>query len=799
MNPHRASFCALAVLLLLVTMLLPACSGTGGRIFPIGSRFWQAPDSDSDFIPDHVERQLGTDPYSIDTDRDGLTDYYEIFASQNLLGAVNGSPSAIPDADGDGLNAALDNDDNGDGINDGEVDSDGDGVPNALELHGYYYDNESGEFKAWDGKDLSVQYYKTNPNQWSTDADPYGDGMEASGVNMDQRVPFPGNSPLIPAYPDLYVELEGYEVTMVEDVTTTHDKKLSNSWEQKTENSNVTVTDYNTTLDTDAHASFGDGGFSIGVDVKSHVGKDTKNTKTSRVTTDSSNFSSEEWYSAVAMKTDQVAKVTLNLRFYNLGTSPANSISPTITLGLGSFAVNSNLTLPTPIDILDTSAYQEYPPHGQLPIAVNQDSAGNPIYLSLDQLKAFQCGAPIRTEIPQFGAQVFTSIVNPDTHQQQYMKNGRWADYLSAIKSNSARLLVDDGTGHTREFLVFAPPKLPPHHKDTSGAPKVTLQDALIWACSGEADPTLGPVVWIPNPDGTYTKSALSSWRFSFDRPAYDEIAGSKGGSPDYTKTLLFYPIHAGDVILAKAPPQGNLANPQVAWSYLDLADNLVKAFVTDYYSVSTVVFKSTPNDAGTPMSDLDKDGKHTNVWVASLPPGYAWTRQESIIATNDTGKTTTFSIPVAGKVIYAIHAGSGTLGSNHTWDFDANREPTESYRQDEVDVKYFLAEQGTQTLQGMSLNGVLQGVNGVKMHVFPVDCLFDFDSLTYSDLVHATYDVDSFTFIVSDGYRDVGPSSTFGLKTTEGRYVKVGMTAYPTFDGFPWKYVVYDTKWPGE
>ena len=38
-----------------------------------------------------------------------------------------------------------------------------------------------------------------------------------------------------------------------------------------------------------------------------------------------------------------------------------------------------------------------------------------------------------------------------------------------------------------------------------------------------------------------------------------------------------------------------------------------------------------------------------------------------------------------------------------------------------------------------------------------------------------------------------------FGLKTTEGRYVKVCMTGYSTFDGFPWKYVVYDTMWPGE
>ena len=91
------------------------------------------------------------------------------------------------------------------------IDSDGDGVPNEFEIEGYYYDVEDGEFKLWDG-DTNIIHYHTDPKQPSTDQDPYSDGMEVSGVKMDTSVAEPGNHPLVPAYPDIYVSIVGYDV-----------------------------------------------------------------------------------------------------------------------------------------------------------------------------------------------------------------------------------------------------------------------------------------------------------------------------------------------------------------------------------------------------------------------------------------------------------------------------------------------------------------------------------------------------------------------------------------------------------
>lgn len=52
-------------------------------------------DSDGDGLPDHVERQIGTDPFNPDTDGDGLTDYEEV--------RVYSTDPLNPDTDYDGL------------------------------------------------------------------------------------------------------------------------------------------------------------------------------------------------------------------------------------------------------------------------------------------------------------------------------------------------------------------------------------------------------------------------------------------------------------------------------------------------------------------------------------------------------------------------------------------------------------------------------------------------------------------------------------------------------------------------
>ncbi|HHO50244.1 MAG TPA: hypothetical protein ENK18_05060 [Deltaproteobacteria bacterium] len=103
-------------------------------------------DSDGDGIGDDAEVELGTDPELEDTDGDGLGDGVELEAGTDPLdpdsdgdGLADGDEGLV-DTDGDGLPDALDDDDDDDGIETGieapggtPIDTDGDGLSDHLD------------------------------------------------------------------------------------------------------------------------------------------------------------------------------------------------------------------------------------------------------------------------------------------------------------------------------------------------------------------------------------------------------------------------------------------------------------------------------------------------------------------------------------------------------------------------------------------------------------------------------------------------------------------------------------------
>lgn len=148
--------------------------------------------------------------------------------------SVPAEAAQIPDGKQNMKIAALDSDDNGDDINDGlQIDSDGDGIPDYLEYYGFTYNWMTVKYVAWDG-DYSKVYYKTDPHQKSTDQDPFDDNVEVTGVNMDVSVAAPGNLPMVPAYPDIVVSLEGYSVTLNQQITWTEGSSFAKgtTWER---------------------------------------------------------------------------------------------------------------------------------------------------------------------------------------------------------------------------------------------------------------------------------------------------------------------------------------------------------------------------------------------------------------------------------------------------------------------------------------------------------------------------------------------------------------------------------------
>jgi heat shock protein beta len=109
-----------------------------------------AGDYDRDGIPNLLECEDGLDPYSSDTDGDGVRDGLEVVAGDTDLDGipdvldvdddgdgVSTRSEGIQDTDGDGVSDYLDADSDDDGVEDGAEavgDADCDGVPNRLDL-----------------------------------------------------------------------------------------------------------------------------------------------------------------------------------------------------------------------------------------------------------------------------------------------------------------------------------------------------------------------------------------------------------------------------------------------------------------------------------------------------------------------------------------------------------------------------------------------------------------------------------------------------------------------------------------
>ncbi|MAY75363.1 MAG: hypothetical protein CMJ31_11710 [Phycisphaerae bacterium] len=148
------------------------------------------PDSDHDGLSDFLETVYATDPLDPDTDDDGLSDGDEILRS---------TVPTNPDTDDDGLSDGLevhvgissptDSDSDDNGVPDGDEDFDGDGLPNAVEVHiqTSLVDSDSDDNGTPDGEEdhdadgLSNRaevLLSTDPANGDTDGDGIPDGDE---------------------------------------------------------------------------------------------------------------------------------------------------------------------------------------------------------------------------------------------------------------------------------------------------------------------------------------------------------------------------------------------------------------------------------------------------------------------------------------------------------------------------------------------------------------------------------------------------------------------------------------------
>ncbi|MDJ0918596.1 MAG: hypothetical protein QNJ05_12585 [Woeseiaceae bacterium] len=534
-------------------------------------------DSDGDYLPNELEIALGTDPNNPDSDRDGIRDYEEV------MGQVFGDFENIPDLDQDGVIAALDTDDNGDGVHDGEgIDSDGDGIFNYLEINGFTYDWYTDNFALWDGVSFDAPYFKTDARQLSTDQDPYTDDQEASGKLVDVLIREPGGLPMVPAFPNIVVRLEGYDVTLNSEITYARGGSLSEgtTWSRQTTVENafeqginyeagIQITGKLSAIDwakTEWSAKLG--------------GSSTWTwTRSSTVSIGESITQESNWQKATTSNPSTAARVKLKLKAYNFGTAAASNIRPTLTMKIGGMSILT-FSPSNPIGILEPGGV--YPAQDGTYWVVDKRhsmDAGSDIDLTLDELRMLESGAPLNIEVTQMDGDVM--LLNEGG---QWEDAGKWGEYIARCEAVSANIKLDIGDGQFIHQLVYA--------DDSESSPVVTLGDALRWVASYK-EWTGSPIITYVDSSGMPQETDLINWNFIVDKPTLLKngiVPGNPDASADVTPTELV--LGPDTTITARAPREAlDLLGPDIYYAYYDFDARVVELAAADYNGIVNAFF----------------------------------------------------------------------------------------------------------------------------------------------------------------------------------------------------------------
>jgi len=603
--------------LLLFSLTFPACSdgGTTARPQPqapagpyanLGeledavnaARLAGVPDTDGDSLPDTVETTLTTETGNKDTDGDGLSDNFELF------GAEFDRDDPLPDEDLDGAIAPVDSDDDDDQVNDGEfVDTDGDGIANYLEYYGYTHDFMTGRFVAWNG-DPDVVHYVTDPLQPSTDQDAYSDATEASGTLLDPSVEDPGADPLVPAYPNIVVELTGYTVTLNEDIEITQEESLEKgrTWTRETAKS------YSETDESSWQAGVeGTIGKEPSVKVSANYGEKwsgTNSTSTS-VAVGESVTTTQNWSMARSMNPTDAARIKLFLKVHNRGTAPLSNLSPTLTMKIGGLNVATFEPGSSQVHMLVPGA--TYPADVGVYWTVSTMADNSPLSLTMTELRALERGAPVSITVTQIRGDVMRL-----SSQATWERIGDVNEYVGRCDAVCANLRIDFGDGHLIHHLVYA--------DDSPSAPVMTLADAL--ERLGMQDGTMH----YADRDGITRTRSLSGFNFVFDddtlRANGWTLAGDGAAqtSPPPGFVLDDTRLLPGTSLLVRAPRDAQTApGPVIHYAYLDSLTGEVKASVADYQGIFSVV---VTNEDGSVALPLLEDIPGAGFYSGTAPEG---------------------------------------------------------------------------------------------------------------------------------------------------------------------------------
>jgi hypothetical protein len=325
--------------------------------------------------------------------------------------------------------------------NDGKIrilgpddDDDGDGIINRLEVNGFTYSILDG-LQEWNG-DESVKHFITDPLSWSSDQDPYSDLNEASGVNMPPSILAPENHPLVAARPKISIKMEDYDVIILEEITTSEGGYSDSSFTNETTNENTVGGSVTVEASLNPFEL-------VGGSVEASYSHTWANTQSS-----TSSWGSD-WNNARTTKPDQAARLVLRIYMENTGSAAAGNVKPTFNLKLGDRTIKT-VALTEPDEFpLQLAPGERYPKSPE--VLVLGDDPGSEIFITLDDLKAIQAGAPLSMVV----IQVSGDVMRWNSTNQSWETFLDWSGYENPIDEVTVKLLADLGNGEAYRYQVY--------------------------------------------------------------------------------------------------------------------------------------------------------------------------------------------------------------------------------------------------------------------------------------------------------------------------------------------------------
>ncbi len=446
---------------------------------------------------------------------------------------------------------------------------------------------------------------------------------------MDVAVRGPGDDPLVPAYPNIVVQLMGYSVTLNEEISYEEGGSLASgsTWNRETVQTSSFSSEINWEVSGEVEISAK--GASAKVCAKAGGALASTQTVSHAKSVGGSVLDERNWSRARATNPSETAYIKLHLKVHNFGTACASNIIPTLTLRIGGINVatfepgNAQVNLLVPGGV--------YPPEEGAYWVVDSIDTGTavtPLKLTLDELRALERGVPVSISVTQLKADVMS--FDPGRDKPGWSSVGDVNEYLAHCDAVGANIHVEVGDGSFAHYLVFA--------DDATSVRRVTLGDAL-----GRIGMQDGKFHYRDS-QGLMQETRLEKYKFVFDQKTLVDNGWNLTTSPatppdrdDYTIADMV--LGPETTLYVKGPREASDRGPTIHYANADESTRRITLCASDYQGIKTVIFipselqePQAPRDPLTMREEIPGSGFY---YLVFPDPDYIFDGSERVVVAN--------------------------------------------------------------------------------------------------------------------------------------------------------------------